>query len=67
MGHYLSNKSTFRQRHAGAVADDDVIQQAYVHQAESFLDPLSDQFVGLAGLGDSGRMLGFIRECQHGS
>jgi hypothetical protein len=34
---HVSNESTFRQRHTGAVADDDVIQQANVHQSERLL------------------------------
>ena len=49
---HILHKSPFRQRYAGAIADDDVIQQANVHQGERFLDPLGDQFVGLARLRD---------------
>jgi hypothetical protein len=55
-----SDKPTFRQRHADTLADDDVIEQPYVHQGERLLDALGDQFVGLARLGDAGGVLGFI-------
>jgi len=58
---HISNKSTFRQRYADTLADDDVIEQPNVHQGERLLDALRDQFVGLARLGDAGGVLGFIR------
>src|ERR1700722_12588661 len=50
-------KSSFRQRHTRTVADDDVIQKANVHEAQRLLDSLSNQFIGLAGLGDTRRMI----------
>jgi hypothetical protein len=31
------DQPAFRERHAGAVADDDVIQEAYVHERQRFL------------------------------
>ena len=52
-----SDKSTFRERHAHAVADDDVVEQTDVDQRERLLDPHRDEFVGLAGLGDAGGMI----------
>lgn len=50
----MLNESTLRERHGGAVANDDVVQEAYVDQGERLLDPLSDQFIGLARFGDAG-------------
>src|SRR5271169_1149160 len=46
-----SNESTLCQGHARPVADDDVIQQADVHQREGLADTLGDQLGGLTGLG----------------
>jgi hypothetical protein len=60
-----SNKSALRQRNIGPVANDDVIQQPDVDQRQRLFDPLGDQFVRLAGLGDPGGVLGFISRCHH--
>ena len=53
----LLEQSPLRQRDAGAVADDDVIEQTNVHQREGLLDPLGDQLVRAARLGDARRMV----------
>ena len=52
-----SNKSALRQRNIGPVANDDVIQQPDVDQRQRLFDPLGDQFVRLAGLGDPGGVI----------
>jgi hypothetical protein len=64
--HILDN-STFGERYAGAIADDDVIEQANIDQGKRVLDAQRDPLVGQARLRDAGRVLGFIRECQPGS
>ena|ERR1700722_4177072 len=53
----FSDKSTFSQRYAGAVADNDVIQQPDVDQRERLLDALGDEFIRLARLGNSRWMI----------
>src|SRR5580658_7322445 len=52
-----SKKSTFRQRYAGAVADDDVIQQLDVHQGERLLDALGNELIRLARFRDARGMV----------
>jgi hypothetical protein len=61
----FSDQPTLRQRYADALAHDDVIEQANVHQCKSLLHPLRNQLVGLTRLGDAGWVLGFISRCHH--
>ena len=49
--------STFRERDARAVADDDVIQQPNIDDGERLFYPLRDQFVGVARFRDSGGVI----------
>jgi hypothetical protein len=42
-----------------------VIQQPNVDERERVFDALGDQLIGLARLGDAGRMLGCISLCNH--
>jgi len=60
-----SEQSTFGERHADTVADDDVIEEADVDEGQRLLDALGDEFVGLTWFGDSRRMLGFVSGCHH--
>ena len=55
-----SDQPPFCHRHAHPLADDDVIEQPDVHQRERLLHALRDELVGMARLGDAGRVLGFI-------
>ena len=64
---HILDQSTFGQRHRHAIPHHDVIQQPDIHQRQRFLDLERDEFIGTAGFGNAGRMLGFIRECQHSS
>ncbi len=45
------------ERHARAVPDDHVIEQADVDEREGVVDALGDQLVGLARLRDTGRVI----------
>ena len=54
---HILQKSTFGKRQAAVVGHDHVIQNADVDQLQGFAQPARDQLVGLAGLGDSGRMV----------
>ena len=51
------DESTFRKRNAHSVAHDDVIEQPNIDQTERLFHPLGDEFVGLARLGNPGRMI----------
>jgi len=61
------HKTAFRERQAAVIRHDHVIEHADVDQLQRLAQPARDQLVRLAGLGDTGWMLGFIRECQHGA
>lgn len=59
-----SQQSAFRERQAVVVADDQVVEHADVHQRQRVAQPPRDQFIRLAGLGNSRRMV--VREDQRG-
>jgi hypothetical protein len=60
----MSKKAALCKGHAAAVADDDVVQHPHVHQRQSVAQPLRDEFIGMAGFGDPGRVLGCISGCN---
>jgi hypothetical protein len=58
------NKSAFGHRNDIATRDNEVIQNTDVNQGQSVLQSLSNQLVGLTGLRNPRRMLGFVLECH---
>ena len=50
-------QASIGQRHAGAVADNEVIQQPHVDQIERILDPARNELIGLTWFGHSGRVV----------
>jgi hypothetical protein len=48
-----SEQASLGQRHAHAVAHDDVVEQANVDQGKRFLHALRDELVRVTGLGDA--------------
>ncbi len=53
----MSEQASLGQRHAHAVAHDDVVEQANVDQGKRFLHALRDELVRVTGFGDAGRMI----------
>jgi hypothetical protein len=51
------------ERSAGAIADNQVVQQPYIDQVQGRPDPPGDALVGLAGLRDAGGMI--VRDNQY--
>jgi hypothetical protein len=48
-------------------SDDDVVKDTDVNECKCIAHAAGDQLIGMARLRDTGRVLGFIRECQQGS
>src|SRR5687768_13063701 len=48
-----SDKSAFRERHAGGAAYDEMVENLHVDQSEGVLERLSQSLVGAARLGDA--------------
>jgi hypothetical protein len=60
----VSEEPTLGERQTAVVTDDEVIEHADIHQRERVAQSARDEFVGLAGLGDTGRMV--VREDERG-
>ena len=59
-----SEQPALREGHAPIAPDNEVIEHAHIHQRQCIAQPLGDEFVGLAGLGHAGRVLGCISGCN---
>ena len=57
-----SEKSTFGKRLAHFIAHDQVVQHADIDQRQGLLETSRDQFIGLARLGDAGRVV--VSQCD---
>src|SRR5262245_13553348 len=54
---HISKKSRFGERHCGAASDDEMVEDLDVHERERALERIGEYLVGLAGLGDAGRVI----------
>ena len=60
-----SNPASLGEADECAVGDDEVIEKADVDEGQRAAELQRDAAVGLAGLGDAGRVLGCILGCKH--
>jgi hypothetical protein len=55
-GRFVSKQATFGKA-GDFIADDDVIEHAYVDQFQCLAQSFGDAYVGLAGFADTGRVI----------
>jgi hypothetical protein len=61
----FSDEPALGERQAAVVGHDQMIEHADVDQLQCLAQAPRDEFIGVTGLGDAGRMLGFVSECNH--